>query len=93
MTAQERMASSLPGMTNSTPSGSQFVSTRPMIGMRRRWASRTAIASVLRSMMKIASGGRCMFFTPPRFARSFARSASADRRSRVGSSASWPSFS
>ena len=32
------------------PSGSQLVSTRPMIGMRRRWASRTAIASVLRSI-------------------------------------------
>src|SRR3712207_9201280 len=41
MIEHERIASSLPGMTNSTPSGSQFVSTSPMIGMRRRWASRT----------------------------------------------------
>ena len=32
------------------PSGSQFVSTRPMIGMRRRWASCTAMTSVLRSI-------------------------------------------
>ena len=53
------------------PSGSQLVSTRPMIGMRRRWASRTAIASVLRSMTNIASGTRCMFLTPPRLACSF----------------------
>ena len=39
------------------PSGSQLVSTKPMIGMRRRWASRTAINSVLRSITNIASGG------------------------------------
>ena len=50
------------------PSGSQLVSTSPMIGIRRRWASRTAISSVLRSTTNIASGTRCMFLTPPRFA-------------------------
>ena len=91
--AHERIASSLPGMTKSMPSGSQLVSTRPMIGMRRRWASLTAIASVLRSMTNIASGGRCMFLTPPRLACSFSRSACAAMRSRVGSSSSWPSVS
>src|SRR5918994_1610365 len=66
------------------PSGSQFVSTSPMIGMRSRCASRTAIASVLRSITNSASGTRCMFLTPPRFARSFSRSAWAAIRSRVG---------
>src|SRR5215207_4230583 len=91
--AHERIASSLPGTTNWIPSGSQLVSTTPMIGMRRRWASRTAITSVLRSTTKIASGTRCMFLTPPRLARSLFRSASADMRSRVGSRLSWPSVS
>ena len=38
-------------------------------------------------------GGRVMCFTPPRLARSLARSARAAMRSRVGSSASWPSVS
>src|SRR5438270_9427799 len=33
----------------------------PMIGMRSRWASRTAIVSVLRSITNTASGTRCMF--------------------------------
>src|SRR5271165_1313438 len=86
--AQERIASSLPGITKSMPSGSQFVSTSPMMGIRRRWASRTAMTSVLRSITNIAFGTRCMFLTPPRLALSFARSAWADMRSRVGSSAS-----
>ena len=62
ISAHERIASSLPGMTYSMPSGSQFVSTRPMIGIRRRCASRTAISSTLRSMTTIAFGGRVMFF-------------------------------
>ena len=57
-----------PGSRSRSPSGSQLVSTRPMIGMRRRWASRTAISSVLRSITNIASGARCMCLTPPRFA-------------------------
>ena len=57
-----------------------------MIGIRRRCASRTAIASVFRSMTNTASGTRCMFLTPPRLARSFSRSACAAIRSRVGSS-------
>ena len=73
--AQERIASSLPGITKSIPSGSQLVSTSPMIGIRSRCASRTAIASVLRSITNTASGTRCMFLTPPRLARSFSRSA------------------
>ena len=54
----ERIASSLPGMTKSASSGSQFVSTRAITGMSRRWASRTASCSFLRSTMKIASGWR-----------------------------------
>src|SRR5271166_159838 len=36
ISAHERIASSFPGITKSIPSGSQLVSTRPMIGMRRR---------------------------------------------------------
>ncbi len=93
MSEHERIASSLPGITKLIPSGSQFVSTNPMIGMRRRWASRTAIASVLRSITNIASGTRCMFLTPPRLAWSFSRSLRAVMRSRVGRSSSWPSAS
>jgi hypothetical protein len=93
MIAHARIASSLPGITKSIPSGSQLVSTSPMMGILRRCASRTAIASVLRSITKIAAGVPFMFFTPPRFARSLARSAWADNRSRVGSSASCPSVS
>ena len=85
----EKLRANLGGVKNmQRVPDAQFVSTRPMIGMRRRWASRTAIASVLRSMMKQASGVRCMFLTPPRLSRSLARSACADMRSRVGSSSS-----
>src|SRR3954466_14190334 len=91
ITLHERIASSLPGIGNVTGSGSTFVSTSAMIGIRRRSASRTPIASVLRSTKKIASGGRCRFRTPPRFAVSFSRSDSDLMRSRVGSSSSVPS--
>ena len=62
-----------------------------MIGIRRRWASRIAIASVLRSTTNIASGGRCMSRTPPRLVSSLSRSLIAAIRSRVGSSSRVPS--
>src|SRR5215217_5977846 len=87
---QERMASSFPGITKSTGSGSQLVSTRPMIGIFSRAASRRAIASVLRSTTNTASGTRCMSRTPPRLTSSLSRSPSAAIRSRVGSSSSVP---
>ena len=61
-----------------------------MIGMLRRSASRTAIASVFMSTTNIASGGRCMLRTPPRLYSSLSRSFSAAIRSRVGSSSSVP---
>src|ERR1035441_5460281 len=44
-----RSASSLPGITQSTSSGSQLVSTMATTGIPRRRASFTAIASLLRS--------------------------------------------
>ena len=88
---QERIASSLPGITKSTGFGSQLVSTRPMIGIRRRAASRTAISSVLRSVTKTASGSRSMSRTPPRLYSSLASSACMPIRSLVGSRSSLPS--
>ena len=45
-----------PGSRSRPGLGSQLVSTRPMIGIRRRAASRSAISSVFRSMTKTASG-------------------------------------
>ena len=89
----ERMASSLPGIARSTSSGSQFVSTRPISGMWRRLASRTASCSALRSITKIALGSFCMFATPDRFVSSLSSSCRRTRRSLAGSSSSWPSAS
>src|SRR5829696_4393095 len=92
--SQERIASSLPGITYRTGLGSQLESTRPMIGISRRSASRRAISSVFRSMMITASGMRCMSATPPRLYSSLRSSASIDMRSFVGSRSSRPpSFS
>ncbi len=51
-----RRASSLPGMTQSTSSGSQLVSTMATTGMPRRRASLTAMASLFESMRKVTSG-------------------------------------
>ena len=61
-----------------------------MIGILRRTASRTPISSVLRSTTNIASGGRCMSATPPRFVSSLSRSDIAPMRSRTGSSSIVP---
>src|ERR671923_40381 len=91
MRLHERIASSFPGITRSTSSGSQFVSTRPMIGSPRRLASRTAICSLRRSMTNSASGWRLRSATPPRFASSFSSSLSIVRRSFAGRRSSWPS--
>ena len=60
-----RMASSLPGMTKSTSSGSQLVSTTATTGISRRCASRMARCSFLQSTMKIASGRPFMVRMPP----------------------------
>ena len=87
----ERIASSLPGITYSDSSGSQFVSTSAITGTCSRCASRTASCSLRRSMMKIASGWRRMSATPPRLASSFSSSPSIEIRSLAGSSSSWPS--
>ena len=62
-----RSASSLPGMTQSTRSGSQLVSTMATTGMPMRRASRTAITSEFGSITNIASGGVAMFSTPEKF--------------------------
>ena len=91
MSADERMASSFPGMTKSASSGSQFVSTSPITGMFRRRASRTASASFFMSITTIASGSLRVSATPPRLASSFSSSASVDCRSFGGRSSSWPS--
>src|SRR5690606_9940240 len=79
-----RIASSFPAMTYSTGSGSELESTRAMIGIPRRVASATAVASVFTSMMKTASGKRCMSAMPPRFCSSLASSRRSERRSFLG---------
>ena len=50
--SHERIESSLPGIGKRPAIGSTFESTRPMIGIPRRVASATAIASVFRSMIR-----------------------------------------
>ena len=87
----ERIASSLPGITKSASSGSQFVSTSAITGIPSRRASFTASCSLRRSTMKIASGCLRMSATPPRFASSFSSSACIEIRSLGGSRSSWPS--
>ena len=87
----ERIESSLPGIGKSIGTGSTFESTSPMIGIRRRSASRTAIASVFRSMISAACGSRFIPRTPPRLYSSFSSSDSRAIRSLVGNSASCPS--
>ena len=77
----ERMASSLPGMTKSTSSGSQFVSTIAITGMPSLRASVTAMCSFFVSMMNTASGTRSRSWMPERLRSSFSRS----RRRRIAS--------
>ncbi len=62
-----RSASSLPGITQSTWSGSELVSTTATTGTPMRRASRTAISSLCESTTNMASGGVVMFSTPSRF--------------------------
>ncbi len=69
-----RIASSLPGITKSTSSGSQFVSTIAITGMSSFLASVTAICSFFVSTTKTASGRRSRAWIPPRFRSSFSRS-------------------
>ena len=84
---QERIESSLPGIGKATETGSTFESTNPRIGICSRSHSRTAIASLFRSMIA-ACGSRFMSRTPPRLYSSFSSSASIDMRSLVGSRSS-----
>ena len=91
ISADERIASSLPGITKSASSGSQFVSTSPITGMFRRRASRTASASFFMSITTTASGSLRVSATPPRFASSFSSSESVEARSLDGSRSSCPS--
>ena len=65
------MASSLPGITISIPSGSEFVSTRAITGMPIFFASKTAIFSYFTSITNIASGRPFMSLMPPTLASNF----------------------
>ena len=56
------------------PSGSEFVSTRAIIGIPIFWASSTAILSCLISITKRASGNPFISLIPPTQASSFAYS-------------------
>src|SRR5262249_11202140 len=69
-----RSASSLPGMSTSTSSGSQFVSTTPTTGILSLRASATAIASLRVSITNTASGTLFMALMPERFFSSLPRS-------------------
>ena len=71
-----RSASSLPGMSTSTSSGSQLVSTTPITGIPSLRASATAIASLRVSITKTASGTLFMPLMPERFFSSLPRSLS-----------------
>ena len=71
MRRTDRIASSLAGMTQSTRSGSQFVSVIATIGISSRRASATAIDSRCGSTMKTAPGRRRILRMPPRAASSF----------------------
>ena len=68
------MASSLPGMTYCTRSGSQLVSTTATTGMPSLLASATARCSFLVSRTNTASGRRPMLRMPDRLRSSFSSS-------------------
>jgi small subunit ribosomal protein S2 len=76
-----RMASSLPGTTNSTSSGEQLVSTMAMTGMPSFFASCRAMRSCPTSMTNSTSGSAGMFLMPPRAFSSFAISRRSCRAS------------
>ena len=65
------IASSLPGITVSMPSGSELVSTNAITGMPIFLASKTAIFSYLTSITKIASGSPFISLIPPTLACNF----------------------
>ena len=69
-----RMASSLPGITYWTRSGSQLVSTTATTGMPSLLASATARCSFFVSSTKTASGRRPMLRMPDRLRSSFSSS-------------------
>ena len=79
-----RRASSLPGITQSTSSGSQLVSTMATTGMPSRCASFTAIASLFESITKSTSGKPGMSLMPDRFCSRCLRSRSRRMASFFG---------
>src|SRR5512132_3289177 len=86
----DRIASSLPGITKSTSSGSQFVSTIAMTEMPSLRASLTAMCSFLVSITKIASGSRSRLCMPPRLRSSFSFSWRRRIASRLGRKSNAP---
>ena len=59
------IASSLPGITKSTFSGSTLESAKPIIGISNLLASVNAVVSFNKSTINIASGNLFMFAIPP----------------------------
>ena len=90
MRLPERMASSLPGITNWMMSGSQLVSTTAMIGIPSLLASVTPMCSFLVSRMKTASGRRSIWAMPPRLRSSFSSSRLRRRASFLGLTSNSP---
>src|SRR5512132_1565184 len=86
----DRIASSLPGITKSTSSGSQFVSTIAMTEIPSLRASLTAMCSFLVSITKIASGSRSRLCMPPRLRSSFSFSWRRRIASRLGRKSNAP---
>src|SRR6266508_309004 len=86
----DRIASSLPGITKSTSSGSQFVSTIAITEMPSLRASLTAMCSFFVSITKIASGSRSRLCMPPRLRSSFSFSCRRRIASRLGRKSNAP---
>src|SRR5258708_11150768 len=79
-----RMASSLPGMTWSISSGSQFESVMAMIGILSLRASVTAMCSLRGSTTKTAAGSRFISAMPPKLRSRRSRSSSRAAASFLG---------
>ena len=88
--AQDLMASSFPGITKSTSSGSQFVSTMATTGMPSLRASLTAMCSRLVSITYTAFGTRSMSWIPARLRSSFCFSWRSFRTSFFGRKSNAP---
>src|SRR6266511_3633443 len=86
----DRIASSLPGITKSTSSGSQFVSTIAITEMPSLRASLTAMCSFFVSITKIASGSRSRLCMPPRLRSSLSFSCRRRIASRLGRKSNAP---